>query len=283
MKFQKNVFLFKSGHAYRMVLVIYVLVKYCLVFKNPHHVNSFVFPNLNSVDGFTNDQNQCKKWFTPTPDAVGRISRLIGFVLPKQKKVCMLVCNLVFSCLDFLPICHTGKNCSVDIDECESIPCQHNGTCINLIANFNCNCTTNYTGKFCESKKSSCNPNPCFNNGTCIKENNNFTCTCAPGFGGTLCENITTVGLNGSSYLNVTLEKQTFELSFEFRTTLNHGLLAADPSNKFLVFLDNGKVHLAYSETQKLSAGKAANLRNGLWHTVYVNISVDSVTLMVNN
>ena len=176
-----------------------------------------------------------------------------------------------------------GKNCSDETDECESNPCQHNGTCIDLIADFNCNCTTNYTGRFCEHKISSCIPNPCRNNGTCIKENNNFTCTCAPGFGGTLCDNITTLGFNGSSFMNFILGKQIFELSFQFRTTLNHGLLAADPGNKFLVFLDNDNVHLAYNERQKLSAGKAANLSNGLWHTVVVYISVVSVTLMVDN
>lgn len=182
-----------------------------------------------------------------------------------------------------LSLCHAGKNCSDEIDECEPNPCQHNGSCADLIADFNCNCTENYTGRFCEHKISSCTPNPCRNNGTCSKENNNFTCTCAPGFGGILCDNITTLGFNGSSFMNFTLEKQMFELSFQFRTTLNHGLLAADPGSKFLVFLDNDNVHVAYNERQKLSAGKAANLSDGLWHTVLVNISVDLVTLAVDN
>ena len=201
----------------------------------------------------------------------------IEFLLPKNK---------ILSCPEFqfvLSLCHAGKNCSEDINECVPDPCKNNGTCKNLIADFFCNCTANYTGRFCEDKKSSCIPNPCGNNGTCTKENNNFTCTCAPGFGGTLCYNITTLSFNGSSFMNFTLGKQVFEFSFQFRTTLNHGLLAADSGNKFLVFLDNGNVHLAYNETQKLSAGKSANLSNGLWHTVHVNISVDSVTLMVDN
>ena len=77
--------------------------------------------------------------------------------------------------------------------------------------------------------------------------------------------------------------KQTFELSFQFRTTLNHGLLVADSGNNFVVFLDKSNVHVVYNETQKLSAGKAANLSNGLWHTVHVYISVDSVILVVDN
>ena len=182
-----------------------------------------------------------------------------------------------------LSLYHAGKNCSEDINECQHDPCQNNGTCLDLIADFNCNCTANYTGRFCENKISSCTPNPCRNNGNCTTENNNFTCTCAPGFGGPLCDNITTLGFNGSSFMILTHGKQIFELSFQFRTTLNHGLLAADLSRKFLVFLDNDNVHLAYNKTQKLSAGKAANLSNGLWHTVQISISVDSLTLVVDN
>ena len=83
--------------------------------------------------------------------------------------------------------------------------------------------------------------------------------------------------------MNIILEKQTFELSLQFRTTLNHGLLAVDSRNKFLVFLDKGNVHVLYNGTEKLSAGRAANLSNGLWHTVHVNISGNSVSLVVDN
>ena len=83
--------------------------------------------------------------------------------------------------------------------------------------------------------------------------------------------------------MNNMLEKQTFELSLQFRTTLNHGLLAVDSRNKFLVFLDKGNVHVLYNGTEKLSAGRAANLSNGLWHTVHVNISGNSVSLVVDN
>ena len=81
--------------------------------------------------------------------------------------------------------------------------------------------------------------------------------------------------------MSIILEKQTFEVSLQFRTTLNHGLLAADSRNKFLVFLDKGNV--LYNGTQRLSAGRAANLSNGLWHTVHINISGNSVSLVVDN
>ena len=35
-----------------------------------------------------------------------------------------------------------GQNCTDDIDECESDPCQHGGTCNDAVNSFNCSCTS---------------------------------------------------------------------------------------------------------------------------------------------
>lgn len=37
-----------------------------------------------------------------------------------------------------------------DIDECNSDPCLHNGTCIDLINTYSCQCTNNSRGDNCE-------------------------------------------------------------------------------------------------------------------------------------
>ena len=179
----------------------------------------------------------------------------------------------------------TGKNCSEDIDECESSPCINNGTCRDLIADFNCTCPRNYTGKRCETKLTSCVPNPCFNNGSCTQhpENNNYTCECSPGFGGALCANVTTIGLSDSSFMFFQLDRNAFELSFQFRTTLSYGLLAADSQNTFLVFLETENVTIVYNKVTKLSVGKTANLSDGHWHTIHINISSSSVSVTVDN
>ena len=39
----------------------------------------------------------------------------------------------------------------LDIDECESRPCQHNGTCVDGIDRFDCHCATGYNGTTCET------------------------------------------------------------------------------------------------------------------------------------
>ena len=62
----------------------------------------------------------------------------------------------------------THFSCDADIDECASNPCQHDGTCINLLGKFECNCTDEYMGTFCESFKIiTCDNLPCMDGSTC--------------------------------------------------------------------------------------------------------------------
>ena len=35
-------------------------------------------------------------------------------------------------------------------DECESDPCQNNGTCFDYLEYYNCTCPEGFTGEFCE-------------------------------------------------------------------------------------------------------------------------------------
>lgn len=86
-----------------------------------------------------------------------------------------------------------GKNCEVDINECESNPCQYNGTCIersnitlysptnnfNLpeifskpfnyseAAGYECLCVLGVTGRNCETNINECESNPCLY-GACV-------------------------------------------------------------------------------------------------------------------
>ena len=75
-----------------------------------------------------------------------------------------------------------------DIDECDSSPCEHHGTCNEGLNMFTCGCTTGYTGIVCETDVNECESSPCENGGTCIDAVNGFICNCAPGYTGTICE-----------------------------------------------------------------------------------------------
>lgn len=82
----------------------------------------------------------------------------------------------------------TGDRCEVDIDECDSEPCQNNATCSDLIKDYNCTCAPGYTGKNCEEDINECESSPCLN-GSCVDKVNAYQCDCYPGFNGTNCEN----------------------------------------------------------------------------------------------
>ena len=154
------------------------------------------------------------------------------------------------------------------------------------MAGFNCSCNANYTGIRCEYRTSLCLPvNPCLNNGTCVEKNHTYTCDCVPGFGGTQCENITTIGLNGSSYLSFPVSggKDVFTLAFEFRTTLGFGLLIYDPGNTLLVRLVGSELEMIYKGAIRLVAGAGAGLSNGLYHRVELNVTSSLIHLVVDN
>jgi Notch-like protein len=51
----------------------------------------------------------------------------------------------------------------VNTDDCVSRPCMNNGTCVDLVAGYKCECATLYTGNHCESSELS------FINGACLK------------------------------------------------------------------------------------------------------------------
>ena len=38
----------------------------------------------------------------------------------------------------------------IDIDDCRNSPCGVNGTCIDAVNSYSCNCTTGFTGNNCE-------------------------------------------------------------------------------------------------------------------------------------
>ena len=48
-----------------------------------------------------------------------------------------------------LPPGYAGVNCTIDIDECLSNPCQHDANCTDHLAGFNCSCTTGIVMSSC--------------------------------------------------------------------------------------------------------------------------------------
>ena len=40
---------------------------------------------------------------------------------------------------------------AVDIDECDSSPCEHESTCMDAVNGYTCTCTDGYTGVNCQT------------------------------------------------------------------------------------------------------------------------------------
>jgi hypothetical protein len=60
----------------------------------------------------------------------------------------MILAILLISCVASFIVYHIYF---LETDECESNPCLNNGTCTDLVYNYNCTCEHGYFGRNCEN------------------------------------------------------------------------------------------------------------------------------------
>ncbi|XP_072171895.1 uncharacterized protein [Diadema setosum] len=81
-----------------------------------------------------------------------------------------------------------GKNCNSNVNECKSQPCQNGATCIDAVNRYICVCVRGYEDTHCETEILECASNPCQHGGICNEAINMYTCSCLPGYEGLWCQ-----------------------------------------------------------------------------------------------
>lgn len=87
------------------------------------------------------------------------------------------------------PVGTTGPECSINIDDCVSSPCQHGAVCTDLINDYSCECCPGWNGKNCSlfDKREDvcgCESGTC----DCNKQTQTSFCKCLQGFEGDKCQ-----------------------------------------------------------------------------------------------
>ncbi|XP_077442159.1 protein crumbs homolog 2a isoform X2 [Vanacampus margaritifer] len=71
-----------------------------------------------------------------------------------------------------------GQNCTFNIDECDSEPCQNGATCEDLNNGFVCTCPAGFSDFLCQTDIDECESQPCQNNGWCEDDTASYICHC---------------------------------------------------------------------------------------------------------
>ncbi|KAJ1171830.1 hypothetical protein NDU88_003688 [Pleurodeles waltl] len=201
-------------------------------------------------------------------------------------------------------VCHcrpgfTGIHCEEDVNECDTRPCQHGGTCENLPGSYTCHCPVEgqegifYGGSNCTDILVGCTQDKCKNSGVCFPHlqhgEHGYTCRCIPGYTGPNCETMTTFSFDGRSLLNVTrtadVEKEIlYNITLRFQTVQRTALIFHRGTVETFLKLElrNGYLFVSLYVNKLLKAllHVAQNVSDGEWHAVEVTLA-RAVTLKV--
>lgn len=213
-------------------------------------------------------------------------------------------------CSDWFP---PGELCEVNVDECESQPCQNGGRCQDGVASYTCHCSDPEPGDLpwggchCQVQLSGCVDHPCQNGATCVpwlqggeggeEEEHGHWCSCPPGFYDDRCSTGTTFSFSTPGFIHlqvVETERQRrdvqrrvhpgSDLQLRFRTTIPNALLffRGDEENHLLLEIVNQVLHAkSFAGGFKLEGTFRGSVSDGDWWDARVSVDDRSLVLVV--
>jgi len=116
------------------------------------------------------------------------------FEKPCRSGMCVSLNETDYKCVNCAPG-FTGKQCNEMINFCESMPCQHNATCMMKPNDYFCKCPDGFSGKNCAQRiEIECLRHKCQHNSVCeaIKDSKDsksgYRCICDQHYEGLYCE-----------------------------------------------------------------------------------------------
>lgn len=83
----------------------------------------------------------------------------------------------------------TGRNCDLDVNECNVRHFCSHGNCTNSAGSFQCTCPPSVYGLKCQLDEDECQLEPC-NGGECVNKIGSYDCHCRSGTSGKNCESL---------------------------------------------------------------------------------------------
>lgn len=199
-----------------------------------------------------------------------------------------------------------GTLCEVDINECDSDPCQNGATCTDGANFYTCRCPAPapgeepWGGRDCQVRLVGCRRHRCQHGAGCVpllrdSGEQGYSCVCSSGWAGDLCNTSTTFSFGSDGFVHVQTplppnrtraeagdHVHGLHVQLRFRSTLPNALLFRRGSAEHYASLEL----LEGSLLAKVKSGKALQVaypgpvNDGEWHQVTVSMD-ESLLLAV--
>uniref|UniRef100_A0A3Q3MYZ4 Crumbs cell polarity complex component 2 n=1 Tax=Mastacembelus armatus TaxID=205130 RepID=A0A3Q3MYZ4_9TELE len=186
----------------------------------------------------------------------------------------------------------------VDINECDSHPCQNGATCEDAANSYRCHCPAPepgqepWGGQDCGVRLVGCRQHQCLHKAGCVPVltddgEHSYTCLCPPGWTGEHCNTSTTFSFNSEGYVHILLagsknrtrrdsddHNHGHHIQLRFKSTLPDMVLYYQGTIEHFVSLElvHGSLQARVKSWKILQVTYNGPVNDGEWHQVTVSI-----------